>query len=74
MLLFSMVPSWEVGGRGYEPQKDFKMRAALSHSWPRVMGQNASHPSLLLSLLTGPPSLSNAAHPLSKAALPRCLV
>lgn len=59
---------------GDKPQNDFKMRADLSHSWSRVVGKKASQPSLLLSLLTGPPSFSNAAHPLSNAAFPSFFV
>lgn len=42
------------------------MRAALSLSLSSVVGQNASLPSLLLSRLTGAPSLSAAFHALSK--------
>lgn len=55
-------------------QNDFKMRADLSHSGPSCVGQNASEPILLVSLLTGAPSFSKRPHPLSKAALPPCFV
>lgn len=55
-------------------QNDFRMRADLSHSGPRLVGQKASDPILLVSLLTGAPSFSKSAQPLSKAALLPCLV
>ena len=51
-------------------QKLRKMRAALSLSLSRVVGQKASEPSLLLSLFTGAPSLSTSVQALSKPTLP----
>lgn len=50
------------------------MRAAFSHSFSIPVGQNASDPILFVSLLIGTPNFSNAAHPLSKAALPPVFV
>ena len=50
------------------------MRADLSHSGPNCVGQKASEPILLVSLLTGAPSFSKRFQPLSKAALLPCLV
>jgi len=55
-------------GRGLL-QKDFRIRADLSLSLSRDDGQKASEPILFVSLLTGTPSFSNMAHPLSNAAL-----
>ena len=55
-------------------QNDFKILADLSHSGPRFVGQNASEPILFVILLTGAPSFSKRVQPLSKAALPPCLV
>lgn len=55
-------------------QNDLRIRAAFSHSFSMPVGQKASDPILFVSLLTGPPNFSNAAHPLSKAALPPSLV
>jgi hypothetical protein len=55
-------------------QKLRKMRAALSLSFSRVVGQKASEPSLLLSLLTGGPNLSTRFHALSKPTLPPPLI
>jgi hypothetical protein len=50
------------------------MRAALSLSMSRVVGQKASEPSLFESLLIGAPSLSTHPYILSKPALPPVLV
>lgn len=58
----------------YILQNDLRMRAALSHSFSIPVGQKASDPILLVILLTGPPSFSKAAHPLSNAALPLVFV
>jgi hypothetical protein len=50
-------------------QKLLKILAALSLSLSKVVGQNASLPILLDSLLTGAPSLSAHPHTLSKPFL-----
>ena len=57
-------------GLGDILQKLRKMRAALSLSLSKVVGQKASEPSLLLSLFTGAPSLSTRFQALSKPTLP----